>query len=599
MKWMYFSITLIQLVILSHHVCARPNVTQGDHPIVNITESEAAPQTNHQNDTINTLSSATSTASASDNPSKERRYINLSVEHNNNNNITSTKSMIEEYELSNNYILNNFLKSSIPDLKQNRFKNIVDSLENSTPRQTVYEFVNSSEPEKKQIYQPYYESTVSNFPNRYYEYDIDHNNKDDKLFFNNEYGNIVIDQKPASIVVHQPSDTFNKFQLFATGPPPNVNKHKIQTTTARPKVTRLTKKPPPKGTHIFISSANFHDPNDPDPISEQEKNTNFNFDDPYNAIGPPLNPEPFPVFPERPPYLPELPNTFPQPLPPNYFPPPLLPYPIPTPNAIPLTPISPPVNPLPPINPPLPPPVTPDLCPPGTFFNSLNNACDPSGFVPPTLNGNKNHNSPNTESVITLSSAQLPSINNLLNAFPIKAGQPNKKRKKQKRRKKPAVAEGGGGGIIGTGGGDDSEFGIKAILHKMLKALPLVLLFNPLSFGFWAFLLSPLLLAVATGTALAMFLYPWAMSPQSRKTKPTLVIHRHKGGRPKPSWVRPKPPPWAPKPQVYGVPWTVQPRNPIFLHRQKRQFNYNDSVMFLNFLNFQKTFRDKFHIRPS
>lgn len=88
---------------------------------------------------------------------------------------------------------------------------------------------------------------------------------------------------------------------------------------------------------------------------------------------------------------------------------------------------------------------------------------------------------------------------------------------------------------------------MKTVFKKLLKFFPLVALLSPLTFGFWSFLLSPLLVAMAIGSVLAIMMYPWHKnhSSHTRKLQPSVVIHRHQ--RTKPQWappVRPHRPPW-------------------------------------------------------
>lgn len=118
------------------------------------------------------------------------------------------------------------------------------------------------------------------------------------------------------------------------------------------------------------------------------------------------------------------------------------------------------------------------------------------------------------------------------------------------------------------------KFGFKKMMKKFWLLAPYLLALNPFSLGFWTVVASPVLLIVAGGTALVLFLYPWVthMLVQKKQTS-AVIIHKHPGKRP------PQATPWRVSPHQGphnphgGVKWTVKPKpNPYPYTRRKKRF---------------------------
>lgn len=114
-----------------------------------------------------------------------------------------------------------------------------------------------------------------------------------------------------------------------------------------------------------------------------------------------------------------------------------------------------------------------------------------------------------------------------------------------------------------------SKFGFKKMMKKLWPLAPYLFALNPFSLGFWTVVISPVLLVVAGGTAFTLFLYPWVskMLVQTRHSS-SVVVHKHPGRRP------PTPSPWRVSPhQGSGVKWTIKPKpKPFQFPRRKKRF---------------------------
>lgn len=255
MKWMYFA-TVVQLLLL----CP----TQG-RPATGTDESSSSsisiPSTPTEIEKQVTAAPAAeqSTDSIGQNLTsilKNRRYVKVKEDYDR----LSHSRTIDENELSNNYILNNFLKASITDLKQNRFTYLRDppTTGPTTSKPKLFTFVTSSEPEVKQFETPYttydrlYDSSSSLFPNKYFEYDLDHKHSD-KLYFNQDIGNVILERPPSTVIVHTKPVDFIDISSYDNPPfarprptprPPYWhsqsfsidNKHRPIVITARPPI---------------------------------------------------------------------------------------------------------------------------------------------------------------------------------------------------------------------------------------------------------------------------------------------------------------------------------------------------------------------------
>lgn len=680
-----------------------------------------------------------------------RRYVKI---NDNDADATTHSSQIEppltdsaaarsmnDYELSNNYILNNFLQSSITDLKRNRFTYIRDPSSaihmaatpptvNSANTPKVFEMVSSSEAEDKQfspytIYDRLYDVTTSKFPDRYLEYDI-HRRPSDSLYFNQDIGNVILERPPSTVIVHtepvnflehsdpyrrprppprppyhhrpQSFDNYHSRPLVITARPPpqtypeaeripirpdgngddddddddrdtfeyttewsttpnrptkinnkltnSVLKIKVPTTTAQPSFS------------TYSSVSILEEPINNEYATEAVKvneNLNFNaqnaaicsvngggncgfgggggygFSDPQACL--PNGPCPGSCTgPQcgRPPPPPRPPVVI-SPVPPVRLPPPPPPPPI-GPTIRPPFPLNPTIRP----QIPQPPNIRPNFqptggglpplpCTPGLIYNLNTRRCDPQLlvggapypypppiFTAPGLNdkhGHQGHGS-STQISPTFVFQQAPhddgshsyGTSSVLEIPPIF------------KRKKHQV------GLF------SSLFGFrlpKRFLKKtLLKILPFLALINPISFGFWSFILSPMVVALAGGTVLALLLYPWASTwnlfGARRPPKPTIIIHRP-AKTPRPIW-NPPPPfrPWAPqiRPPESGVRWTIRPKFPLvrsdqqIKNRMAEDVNSveeekdeaiedpiteaENDIRFDNLTNFQETFRDKY-----
>lgn len=112
------------------------------------------------------------------------------------------------------------------------------------------------------------------------------------------------------------------------------------------------------------------------------------------------------------------------------------------------------------------------------------------------------------------------------------------------------------------------KFGVKKLIKKLWPLAPYLFVLNPFSLGFWTVVISPVLLFVAGGTALVLFLYPW-VSKMIVETKHTssVIVHKHPGKRP------PLPGPWRPVSpyQGSGVRWTIKPKPKSFQFPQRKK----------------------------
>lgn len=264
---MYFA-AVVQLLLLCP-TQGRPGSKTGD--ISSITTSTASTPTEIEKQVTSSPAAEQSTDSIGQNLTsilKNRRYVKVKEDYDR----LSHSRTIDENELSNNYILNNFLKTSITDLKQNRFTYIRDpsTTEPTTLKPKLFTFVTSSEPEIKQVETPYttydrlYDSSSSLFPNKYYEYDLNHKHSD-KLYFNQDIGNVILERPPSTVIVHtKPVDfidisSYDNPSFSRPRPPPRPpyqhsqsfsidNNHRPIVITARPPIRYPAK--PVKNTFL-------------------------------------------------------------------------------------------------------------------------------------------------------------------------------------------------------------------------------------------------------------------------------------------------------------------------------------------------------------
>lgn len=560
MKWMYF---LAVCVAITDQIQARPGPNEFTHNnSINGTETNStvvpdipAPFTQEDESII-------------------RRYLQqLNY---------SLPKHIEEYDGSNNNILNNFLKTSIDDLKHNRFTSIHSTIDPV------------SEPSK---------SYNMGIPNRYYEYEI---NEPQPAYIN-------VPQRPAIFTNIKPVFELENLNPYPTGYYGGVVRPTFVTTPTEAtlisplyhtpmsptKVTKyhlITPKPvynirPTHRPYVNVYGYGPYDPSDPDPNYDDDYNQidSFNFESGYNnqpfnvkntnkkrkkckeSVTNEYDPEcesvKLTVFQNTETttagHIIKIPNkgtsshnnkldlgtfdekqkdpidckngccdgTCTEPYPP-----------VPIPNP----PFYPPLNPLPPL------PIPPNI-----------------GFPFPTPNA-----LPIQQQIAPIPQvpAQTKPIFSALPSFVFQNLKPGNIFKKPKRKKKPDddfdfdldFFDFGFGGM---------KFGFKKIIKKLWPIMPYLFALNPLSLGFWTVVLSPALLVVAGGAALALFLYPWAskLLIQAKRKAPTVVVHKHPGKRP------PTTGPWRVSPnQGNGVRWTIKPtKTNLQFPRRKKRFTKN------------------------
>lgn len=563
MKWMYF-VVLCATVADQIHARPGPNEYTHSNPI-NVTEAST-----------NVVPEIPSVFTKDD-ESIIRRYLQRL-------NNTNSKN-IEEYDGSNNNILNNFLKISIDDLKQNRFTSIHSTIEPDSDPSKSYQI---------------------GIPNRYYEYDINeppepgyinvpHNPRPQTAIFTNikpvfELENInpyPIHGVVRPTFVTTPTEATLISPLYHTSPTKVTKYHLI---TPRP-IFNV------RPTHRPYVNVYGYDPADPDPNYDDDYNQvdALNFDNGYSN-------KPFNVKKKKKKkckksptnqYDPEcesskltssqnvetttaghvikIPNkgtsthdnkldlasfdekqkdpncaggccdgTCIEPYPP-----------IPIPNR----PLYPPLNPIPFPQGPLIPFPTPNTLP-----LPIPQQVAPIAQVPAT------QSRPILSILPGLVSAGLTPLG-LIN----------------KPKPKPDDDDDDDFGLdffdFNFGG---TKFGFRKIMKKLWPLAPYLFAFNPFSLGFWTVVMSPVLLVVAGGTALILFLYPWVskMLVHTRQTS-SVIVHKHPGKRP------PTAGPWRVSPhqgsQGSAVKWTIKPKQKPFQfpRRKKRSFvhkvsnNYN------------------------
>lgn len=552
MKWMYF---VVFCASVANQIHARPGPNEFTHNnSINVTD-DASP----------TVIPAIPTVFTKDDELMIRRYLQR---------LNSSRSQnVDDYDGSNNSILNNFLKISIDDLKQNRFTSIHSTIDPD------------AQPSK---------SYHNGIPNRYYEYDINEPEPG--------YINVPHSQRPQTAIF---TNIKPVFELESVNPYPTryagvVRPTFVTTPTEATLISPLYHSSPTKVTkyHLITPKPIFnvrpthrpyinvygYDPADPDPNYDDDDYNHIdslNFDNGYN------NNQPFNVKKKKKKkcrdsptnqYDPEceenfkltlsqnvetttaghvikIPNkgtsthdnkvdleildekqkdpncfggccdgTCSQPYPPvpiapipnrPFIPPPPFPQapliPYPTPNALPL-------------------PIPQQIAP-----------VAPASQTRPIL-------------------SVLPS---LISAGITPLGLISKPKPK------PDDDDDDFGLDFFDFNFGGMKFGMKKIMKKLWTIAPYLLALNPLSLGFWTVVFSPVLLVVAGGTALALFLYPWVskMIVETRQSS-SVIVHKHPGKRP------PRPSPWRVSPhQSSGIKWTIKPKpKPFKFPRRKKRY---------------------------
>lgn len=546
MKWMYF---LVLCVTVADHTQARPGPNEFTH-----------------NNSINGTEATSIVVPDVPSPftKQDESILRRYLQRLNN----SFSKNLDEYDGSNNNILNNFLKISIDDLKQDRFTSIHSTIDPDL------------EPSK---------SYHHGIPNRYYEYEINEPEPG--------YINVPISQRPQTAIF---TNIKPVFELENINPYPTryggvVRPTFVTTPTEATLISPLYHSSPTKVTkyHLITPKPIFnirpthrpyinvygYDPSDPDPNYDEDYNQvdSINFDNGYN------NNQPFNVKRKKKKKCKESPTneydpeceSFKLTLPQNVETTTVghvikipnkgtsthnnkldtfdekqkdpacnggccdgsctEPYPVPIPNP----PLYPPLNPFPPPLPIIPYP-TPNSLP---FPQQLAPVAQVAPATRPILSA-------------------LPGLVSF-NLSP--------------------------GGLLNKPKPDDDDddfgfdldffdfdlggmkFGFKKILKKLWPFAPALFALNPFSLGFWTVIFSPALLVVAGGTALALFLYPWVskMLVQTKQNS-SVIVHKHPGKRP------PTPGPWRNSPhQGNKVRWTVKtkPKQFQFPRRKKRFVN--------------------------
>lgn len=556
MKWMYF---VVFCATVTNQIYARPGPNEFTHSnSINVTEAT----------TTTTEVPAVQTVFTKDDESIIRRYLQrINNSHPKN---------IDEYDGSNNHILNNFLKISIDDLKQNRFTSIHSTIDPDP----------DSDPSKK--------SYQIGIPNRYYEYEINepepayvsvpHNPRPQTAIFTNikpvfELENINPYPTRFGGVIRP---TFVTTPTEATLISPLYHSSPTQVT----KYHLITPKPVfnVRPTHRPYVNVYGYDPSDPDPNYDDNDDYNhvdsLNFDNGYNN-------QPFNVKKKKKKKCKESPT--------NQYDPdcenfkltlsqdvetttaghvikipnkgtsthdnkldlPTIdekqkdptcsggccdgtctePYP---PVPIPNRPFFPPLNPFP--QGPLVPFPTPNSLP-----LPIPQQIAPLAAVPPVSQ---------TRPILSI----LPG---LVSAGLTPLGLINKPKPKPDDDDDDDFLDFFNVDIGGM------KFGFKKMMKKLWPLAPYLFAFNPLSLGFWTMIFSPALIFVAGGTALMLFLYPWVskMLVHTRQSS-SVIVHKHPGRRP------PTPSPWRVSPhQSSGVKWTIKPKPKTFqFPRRKKRF---------------------------
>lgn len=553
MKWMYF---VVFCATVADQIYARPGPNEFTHSnSINVTD-----------DATTAVVPETPSVFTKDDESIIRRYLQRL-----NN---SYPKNIEEYDGSNNNILNNFLKTSIDDLKQNRFTSIHSTIDPD------------SEPSK---------SYQIGIPNRYYEYEINepepgyvnvpHNSRPQTAIFTNikpvfeleninpyptRYNGVV---RPTFVTT--PTEATLISPLYHNSPTKVTKYHLI---TPRP-VFNV------RPTHRPYVNVYGYDPSDPDPDPNYDEDYNqidsLNFDNSYNN-------QPFNVKKKKKKKCKEFPT--------NQYDPEcesfkltlsqnvesttaghvikipnkgtsthdnkldlatfdekqkdpncsggccdgtcIEPYP---PVPIPNRPFFPPLNPFPFPQLPLLPFPTPNTLPLPIPQQIAPIAQAPVAQTRPILSI--------LPSLVTAGLTPLGLIN----------------------KPKPNYDDDDDDFDFDFFDFDigGSKFGFKKMMKKLWPLAPYLFALNPFSLGFWTVVISPVLLVVAGGTALVLFLYPWAskMLVHTRQSS-SVVVHKHPGKRP------PAPGPWRVSPhQNSGVKWTIKPKpKPFKFPQRKKRF---------------------------
>lgn len=581
----------------------------------------------------------------------QRRYVTDVKSVTTQTNSSRVGRTLNGYELSNNFIVNGFLKTSITDLQRNHFSSLVsDSMIPATSNaskqsKTLVENTENAEEKRIDLHTHKLSSSKDHFfetkPNRYYEYDLETKPSRDKIYFNTN-GNVHLEKPPSSsFVVHtkpsstidfvdvhsgqssrpsfsgghhvlhihenDPSDSGDDVRIHISNSNPTsqddisfeeestteriyfINNQAIQVNTKKKK-NKIKRKP----NSSKKSTTTTNNPLSYDEVEDDGVKINSNlmgFDEcggpvcgefgtgvgvtvsTHGGAIPGGGPLPHPGGGGSLPYpggggIPFhptgggyglIPGNAPANIPfphngaPPYPPPNLVPYPIRPFNQSPNF-----------------------VCETGYVFNLQTRLCERNQLgqqpvIPASVsidvkhqnqNGGGNHGSQGvlsgTQLVPTFVYQASPgssSYDPQNSSFSSVSNNKHKKRKRKKRKKrrpskikKPALSE-------ATALTDMFDGDMKTVFKKLLKFFPLVALLSPLTFGFWSFLLSPLLVAMAIGSVLAFMMYPWRThhSPHNRKLQPSVVIHRHQ--RPKPQWVAP--------PRPLRPPWNqIKPRQP-------------------------------------
>lgn len=688
MKWMHFDMAsqLLLLMLLFVSVRARPGTPADPAPPATASPTPTvatvlANDTAIANQFIDNLNLTDISAVSMTNRRYVLRTLPLSDSTNHwdrpETNMTATTQttnrLLADYDRSSNHILNEFLKASIDDLHRNRFTNVVpDPATQAVEKQTKDIDVEGSQEQREHhstgdSYDTFYESTrqpseSSSFPKRFYEYEHE-SRPTDKLFFEQHYH---IDQVPTPtsvIEVHHHHDVTSRPQLSSyqysqhhhfdvaddqeqqdDADETNDNDGNVHIvylpTTKRPrtsaiyvnnKLTKVKRKHPQATTRPEYSTQR--------PGSTGGNSADGTKNAPGCAGGCNVGPGFHPTSPDFAQY--------------------------PSPNFPPLAPNIPPVNfpnvpsgpsqfpPQFPYQPPIPP--QPPVCAPGYYFNPVVQRCESATFdngPPPIIPGqftgpgltihdkhqHNDHKHPvstgNAQFVPTLVFQQLPVTTVAPPTRPHRPhaqqthqshDHPTKTKKKKRRRRRPKRPK----RPKRKRRPSSSMLQMLNIKHwKVLKLLPLVALINPLTFGFWSLVLSPLLITMAIGSVLALLLYPWAGASLGRTSErfqasniAPIVIHKHHHPA-RPRW-RPPPPAPVPKrswiaassksgPAIVVTPpsvrWTARrPKFPLtdghYGERNRRDIavqlsqtdlDNNSGIMWRNLTNFEDSFRRKY-----
>lgn len=166
---------------------------------------------------------------------------------------------------------------------------------------------------------------------------------------------------------------------------------------------------------------------------------------------------------------------------------------------------------------------------------------------------------------------------------PLQESSPNAPSAKPGNAVNDAPADGAGSGGAGSGGAgsgdgkppkhgqkpnkkpgnDDSGIG-PGVMETFLKGMAYLAMFNPFNFGLWSIIFSPVMAFMVGGTAIAMYLFPWAtpgvLFARKNKAPATIVIHKQ------------VPIPW--------IPWNV--RKPRKKPWKRRPTHWNRSMTLHN-----------------